>query len=65
MEIKTEVKTFEVDMICDDCKRGKMRNNGICYPMNPPLYPHFCTNCNKQESYHFTYPYTTHEKINP
>lgn len=30
MEIKTEVKVYNVDMECPQCHKGKMRPTGAC-----------------------------------
>ena len=40
MEIKTEVKVYNVDMECPQCHKGKMRPTGACLDSFPPIYPH-------------------------
>jgi len=58
MEEIKEVKTVKVDYKCPKCEQGYLRPTGICYPMNPPLYPHKCTHCEHGETFsNKTYPY--------
>lgn len=64
MEIKTEVKVYNVDMECPQCHKGKMRPTGVCLASFPPIYPHKCTKCGYLENYHQTYPYMTYDKQN-
>ena len=62
MEIKQEVKTYEVDYECDECETGKLRPLGSVLPTDPPQYPHQCTGCDNKKT--FTdklYPYTVYE----
>lgn len=42
----TEVRTFNVKLYCD-CG-GEMVWNNISLTTNPPMYPHFCTDCEQQ-----------------
>ena len=61
-EEKHEVKTFEVDMICEKCNIGHMRPVGnIVLTTYPIQYPHECDNCGHTEIYTKKYPYTTYE----
>ena len=63
-EIKSEVKTFEVDMVCDKCGKGLMRPIGnIVFTSYPIQYPHQCTNCGNTDTYTIQYPYTIVEKL--
>lgn len=64
MEIKTEVKVYNVDMKCPQCHKGKMRPTGVCFDLFPSTYPHKCTKCGYLENYHQTYPYITYDKQN-
>lgn len=62
-EERREVKTFEVDMICDKCGKGFMRPAGnIVLATYPIQYPHECTNCGNRENYTKKYPYTEYEE---
>ena len=56
MEIRKEVKEYEVDMTCDKCKKGVMRPTGIVLTSYPAQYEHVCTNCGEKELYEVTYP---------
>lgn len=62
-EIKQEVKTFEVDYICDECGKGKMRNAGFVLDSNPPQYPHRCKECGAKKTFYHTYPRTVYERV--
>lgn len=64
MEIKTEVKVYNVDMECPQCHKGKMRPTGVCFDSFPTGYPHKCTKCGYLENYYQIYPYMTYEKQN-
>lgn len=64
MEIKTEVKVYNVDMKCPQCHKGKMRPTGACLDLFPSTYPHKCTKCGYLENYYQIYPYMTYEKQN-
>lgn len=61
-EVKIEVKTVKIDYKCPKCLIGYLRPTGVCYPMNPPSYPHKCNNCDHMESFSGkTYPYISYE----
>ena len=58
-EIEYEVKTYEIDMVCDFCKEGVMRPCGnVVLTTSPLQYPHQCTKCGKVVNYITKYPYT-------
>ena len=61
-EERQEVKTYEIDMRCDKCGEGYMRQVGnIVLTTYPMLYPHECTVCGHRENYKKKYPYTIYE----
>lgn len=62
METRTEVKTFEIDMLCDKCG-GKMRPTGMMHLTNPPQFPHRCQTCDAQWTFGVKYPYIKHVTI--
>ena len=63
-EVKSEVKTFEIDMVCNKCGQGSMRPYGnIVLTTYPIQYPHQCTNCGNIENYTVKYPYFVEEKL--
>lgn len=63
-EIKTELKTFMVEMQCDQCGKGMMeRTNATVLTSNPPQYTHSCTSCGYSANYTTSYPNGIHEKI--
>lgn len=62
MEIKTEVKVYNIDMECPQCHKGKMCPTGVCFDSFPPIYPHKCTKCGYLENYDQIYPYTTYDE---
>jgi hypothetical protein len=65
-EIKTEVKTYFIEMECPKCKKGKMLHTGHGFPSSaksPAGHHHECDKC----QYVCTvrgkiYPRTIHEK---
>ena len=57
-EIKTEMKTFLVDMVCKECNWGRMRPTGIAFMIDPPKYHHKCDRCSHSETYDVRYPNT-------
>ena len=63
-EVKNEVKTYEINMVCDKCRQGYMLPVGnIVFTTYPIQYPHQCTNCGNIENYTIQYPYTVVEKL--
>lgn len=61
-EIRHEVKTFLVDMICEHCGKGYMRPIGnIALTTSPLQYPHQCDKCGYVENYTKNYPYEIYE----
>lgn len=63
-EIIYEVKTYEVEMCCDECGEGLMRPCGnIILTTYPVQYPHQCTKCGHIANYTVKYPYTLTKKI--
>ena len=63
-EIKSEVKTFQIDMVCDKCSQGYMLPVGNMVLATYPIqYPHQCTNCGNVENYIIKYPYIVEEKL--
>jgi len=64
-EIKTEVKTYEVDYRCPRCSEGFLRHAGPILTSYPPQYPHICNNpdCDYHETFNRNYPYLVTEII--
>ena len=61
-EIKTEVKTFRIELQCDECD-GIMSHNGIVLTSNPPLFPHECDKCGYRKNVRgIKYPYLKTEQ---
>ena len=66
MEVKKEVKTFEVNYKCDECDDGYMQFDGIVLTSYPAQYPHSCDNkdCDATKTFRGeSYPKMVHEKI--
>ena len=63
MEKKTEVKTYKVELACENCGEGTMEScDGAVLTSNPPQYPHACTNCDAEiHVTGTTYPYMEHK----
>jgi hypothetical protein len=62
-ETRQEIKTYEVDAECSECKQGKMRPTGFNYYGYPVMYPHMCTKCGFKEDYDVLYPRIVKEKV--
>jgi len=45
LEIERPVKGYRVEYLCDKCKKGYHKSNGVCYTVDPPHYPHTCSRC--------------------
>lgn len=54
-QVITEVRTFKVEELCPQCKKGYMRPHPKKPPMmtNPQLFPHLCTEklCGHEETF--------------
>lgn len=60
-EIKKEVKTFNVEYICDSCGNGKMVDTGCHYWVEdtlPESYVHECDACGDEKGFTCKYPGT-------
>lgn len=56
METRKAVRPIQVNYECE-CG-GKFLPTGICFTVNPPLYQHKCTDCDRMENIsNKTYPY--------
>lgn len=63
-EKRTEVKTYVVRYICDDCGEGEMVPTGLCLSIWPAQYPHKCNKCGASETFiGSTYPRTVYEEV--
>ncbi len=47
-----------IDYICDKCKAGKVKHNGIMLTSMPPKYPHQCPYCGTILNLDHIYPRT-------
>jgi transposase-like protein len=56
-----EVKTFEVNYVCDDCNKGFMRSTGTALTSVPVQYPHRCTYCLSEKNFGETYPHRVYK----
>jgi hypothetical protein len=64
MEIKTEVKTYRVEMQCDKCNDGRMEYTGIGMSLDPAIYQHRCNKCDYMICYtNKKYPHIIEEPI--
>lgn len=62
-EIETEVKTYRIRLMCDECDGGEMKPTGICLTSIPPQYPHKCDKCGHEETVRGkTYPTIEHRE---
>lgn len=59
-----EVRTLEIDYICDACGRGAMRHTDeLVLLSKPPQYKHECANCGVNQTFDIIYPYQTTERL--
>ena len=65
-ELEYPVLPIEVDCICDECKKGRMRpaKNGTTQFTNPPKFQHECLNCKDSKFFPVHYPYIKYSPIN-
>lgn len=61
-EIKTEVKTFRIQMQCEKCD-GEMTPTGIVFDSFPPQYGHSCNECGFSKNIQHRYPRVVHEDV--
>lgn len=59
MEVKEEVKTYQVRMTCNRCKQGEMIPTGIMLVAGQ--YDHKCNCCGHRETYKVIYPVIRYE----
>lgn len=59
-EIKTEVKTYKVDIQCLECD-GNMKATGRSFLTFPQKFQHKCTKCDYTENFTEVYPTTKYE----
>jgi len=64
-EIKTEVKVYKIDYVCDECKDGFLLPTGVMLPTCPAQYPHKCSNslCNRQITFRNQYPRIVYDDV--
>jgi hypothetical protein len=61
-EVTNELKTVLVKMMCDTPKcAGEMKPTGSVLTSMPPQYPHQCTICKSNRTYHVCYPEIRYE----
>ncbi len=60
-EVRSEVRTYITNYVCDDCGTGEMNPNGVVTELT--LYEHICANCGAKATFPVQYPYLTREKI--
>ena len=54
--VRKEVKSFQVQYVCDSCNEGYMEPKGPMLMTHPPLYPHRCRNCDVTMNLKHAYP---------
>lgn len=63
-EKRTEVKTYVVRYICDDCGEGEMVPTGQCLTSWPAKYPHKCSKCGASATFTgSSYPRTVYKEV--
>lgn len=59
---KREVRTYKVELICDECG-VPMEFTGMMLTSYPPQYPHKCPKCGKHETVFECYPKIEYEYV--
>ena len=49
-EKRTEVRTYQVRLMCEKCDGGEMLPTGILLTSNPAQYPHRCNKCGHEDT---------------
>ena len=62
-EQRHEVKVFEVEYHCDQCKEGVVRYTGI-ENIYPPIHEHMCNKCGNIQYIGTVYPCIRYERKN-
>lgn len=60
--IKTEMKVYSVEYVCDECSTGFMKPTGVTLLSYPAQFPHICSCCEHEENFLVCYPTTVMEK---
>jgi len=64
--IRTEVKTFIIDLECDCCKGGVLEYTGRSFTNSKSYNMHICSHCKKEvEVIDKKYPITIYKKVKP
>lgn len=63
MEIRQEVRTFKIDMLCDACGQGYMRPTGMVLMSDTSKYVHRCNSCDAPQNFTCNYPHYECEVI--
>lgn len=50
-EVKTKMTTYEVNYLCDECRKENLKWTGVCLTSYPAQYPHQCPGCGAQETF--------------
>ena len=56
------MQAFTIDYQCDECGKGWMRATGVMLTVDPPLYPHRCTDCGHEQNMDICYPHIEHRE---
>lgn len=54
-EFAVQLETWRIDRICE-CGKGRMRPTGLVLTVDPPQYPHACSECSRTQNFGTTYP---------
>ena len=55
-ELKTEIKSYRVTFLCEECNEGDMVYTGMELTSNPPWYTHRCNKCGEYKNFRRRYP---------
>jgi hypothetical protein len=63
MEVRTEVKQFIVEWVCEECKLGNMVPTGQANLVQPPMFEHVCQKCKAKKFFAKRYPGMVVQKL--
>lgn len=61
-EIKTPVKVYHVEYICDSCGMDFMKFTGQMHSSYPPWFRHVCPKCGESTALRYKYPRIVYEQ---
>ena len=58
----SELRVYQVDLMCDKCDNEPMVSDGLMLPTSPPKYLHRCCKCGSEAVLFELYPVLRYKK---